>query len=211
MSVEGVNSFFKVVKDSGKGSGERNDVRMVKLREEFNQLCANNGITGADVDKAWNSTAGFVAYGFNRAHATGYGLRSYRCAYLKTHHPLEFMTALLQSWTGTDKETLYVREARRIGIRVLPPDVNISGPSWTLDRKRKAIRRGLASISGVGFGAADSIQSNAPYQTLDDLIEKADARLVTGGKKWASDGTLIGVLAKLRAAGALESIGVDRE
>ena len=63
---------------------------------------------------------------------------------------MEFMTALLQVWAGREKETLYVREARHMKIRILPPDVNISGVVWTLDRKVKAIRRGMLSIKGIG-------------------------------------------------------------
>ena len=206
MSIDGVNVFFKIVKSSGAGAVEENNKRLDKMREEFNELCLAAGIHDKDVQKAWDSTAGFVSYGFNRAHATGYGLRSYRCAYLKAHYPLEFMAALLQSWAGTDKEALYVREARRIGIRILPPDVNISGASWTLDRKYKAIRRGLVSIKGVGVGAADSIASNAPYVSVSDLISKTDTRAVTGGKTYAKDKKLNGVLAKLESAGAFKSL-----
>ena len=206
MSIDGVNVFFKIVKSSGAGAVEENNKRLDKMREEFNELCLAAGIHDKDVQKAWDSTAGFVSYGFNRAHATGYGLRSYRCAYLKAHYPLEFMAALLQSWAGTDKEALYVREARRIGIRILPPDVNISGASWTLDRKYKAIRRGLVSIKGVGVGAADSIASNAPYVSVSDLICKTDTRAVTGGKTYKKDKKLNGVLAKLESAGAFKSL-----
>ena len=179
---------------------------MKEVRKEFDDLCRAAGIADKDMDKAWDSTAGFVSYGFNRAHATGYGLRSYRCAYLKAHYPLEFMTALLQVWAGRDKETLYVREARHMKIRILPPDVNISGVVWTLDRKAKAIRRGLLSIKGVGVAAAENIADNAPYTSMQDLIDRTDSRAVTGGKSYAKDGTLNGVLAKLRDANALKSI-----
>lgn len=137
-------------------------------------------------------------------------MRSYRCAYLKAHYPLEFMAALLMAWTGTDKETLYIREARRLGIRLIPADVNKSGVTWAIDKKRGAIVRPLASIKGVGFGASESIETNAPYTDLDDLIARTDSRLVTGGKSWAKERTLNGVLAKLRDAGALKSLGVER-
>lgn len=209
MSIEGVNTFFKVVKDSGSGAVGRNSDRIDAVRAEFDELCRAEGIEEEDIDHAWDSTAGFVAYGFNRAHATGYGLRSYRCAYLKAHYPLEFMTALLQVWSGRDKETPYVREARRLGIRILAPDVNISGAVWTLDRKSKAIRRGLLSIKGVGYNAAESIASNAPYDSIEDMIERNPARALTGGKAYLKDGTMNGVLAKLRDVGALKSLTND--
>lgn len=211
MSLEGINTFFKVVKDSGSGATARNNERLAKVRDEFDDLCRKAGIAESDIDKAWDSTAGFVEYGFNRAHATGYGLRSYRCAYLKAHYPLEFMTALLQSNAGRKKEVLYVREARHMGIRILSPDVNISDVSWTLDTKAKAIRRGLLSIKGVGMAAAESIADNAPFDSIDDLIERTDSRAVTGGKQYAKDGTYNGVLAKLEDAGALRSIYQQQE
>lgn len=206
MSVEGINTFFKVVKSSGAGAVAANNKRIAQVRDEFDDLCRQAGISESDIDRAWESTAGFVAYGFNRAHATGYGLRSYRCSYLKAHYPLEFMAALLQANAGRDKEILYVREARRIGIRILSPDVNISTVSWTLDRKAKAIRKGLLSIKGVGMAAAESLVDNAPYESIQDLIDRTDSRAVTGGKQYAKDGTLNGVLAKLLDANALRSI-----
>lgn len=213
MSVDGINTFFKVVKSSGSGAVAANNKRLAEVRSEFDDLCREAGIAEDDIEKAWESTAGFVAYGFNRAHATGYGLRSYRCAYLKAHYPLEFMTALLQTHAGKEKEVLYVRETRRMGIRVRPPSVQATSPTWTMEagRRTQAVRRPLVSIKGVGMKAAESIAANAPYESLEDLIERTDSRLVSGGKSWAKDGTLNGVLAKLRDAGALIELGIQKE
>ena len=210
MSIEGINAFFKVVKDSGSGAVDRNNERMEALYEEFVGLCRNAGINDSDMETAWKSTAGFVEYGFNRAHATGYGLRSYRCAYLKAHYPLEFMTALLRVWVGKDKEKVYVREARRMGIRIISPDVNVSTTTWTLNRKKNAIQKGLCSISGVGLASAEEICANAPYTSVQDLIDRTNPGSVSGGKKWKKDRQLIGVLEKLRVAKALDSI-IDNE
>lgn len=205
MSIEGINKFFKVVKDSGKGAVERNVERLSEVRKEFDELCAANGIT--NTDEAWGQTAGFVAYGFNRGHAAGYGIRSYRCAYLKAHYPLEFMTALLQTWAGDKKEKLYIREARRMGIRILPPDVNVSGVLWTIDRKRKAIRKGLISIPGIGMAAADDIAHHAPYTSIGDMVNRCSGRTMSGGKLYLNEGKIAGGnLLKLYEAGALASI-----
>ena len=207
MSVEGVNTFFSIVKSSGAGAVGENMIKLEKMRKEFDELCIKAGITKPkDIQTAWDSTAGFVSYGFNRAHATGYGLRSYRCAYLKAHYPLEFMSALLKSWAGTDKEILYVREARTIGVRILPPDINISKASWTLDRNAKAIRRGLVSIKGVGVTASEVIEQNAPYKDMADLLARSSGRTVTGGKTYLKDGKMTGTLLKLFEAGALDSL-----
>lgn len=212
MGIEAINIFFKVVKDSGSGSARRNEARLSQVRAEFESVCRRNKIR--DVDAAWASTAGFVAYGFNRAHATGYGIRAYRCAYLKTHYPLQFMAALLESVAGkSDFEVRYTTEARRIGLRIMPPDINVSGAVWTIDTSLNAIRKGLSSVKGVGVKAATQIMENAPYKDLDDFIARTDSRAVTGGKHWPDKHDprlLTGVVKALQLAGALESIGVGR-
>jgi DNA polymerase-3 subunit alpha len=211
MSIESINVFFAVVKDSGSGAVGRNEERLESVYKEFERHALAEGIK--DPKAAYDSFAGLVNYSFNRAHATGYGIRSYRCAYLKTHFPLEFMTALLESNIGRENEAAYVREARRIGIRILPADVNISGVVYTIDRSNNAIRRGIAAIKGCGGKAAGSISKAAPFINLGDLIARTDSRLVTGGKTYIETGRLEdlnGVLLKLKEAGALQSLGIDR-
>jgi len=163
----------------------------------------------AGQDHSWVAN-GIVTH---NSHATGYGIRAYRCAYLKHHYPLEFMAALLENNVGRENEPAYIREARRIGITILPPDVNISGASWSVDRSNNAIRKGLSSVKGVGSKAANSIAESAPYDSLLDLIKRTNARVVTGGKTYLETqdtDDLIGVLKLLKEAGALACIGVDR-
>jgi DNA polymerase III subunit alpha len=205
MDIAGINKFFKVVKDSGRGATARNLKRLEEVREQFNDLCDKAGI---DPDEAWSQTASFVAYGFNKNHATGYGIRSYRTAYLKAHYPLEYMTALLQAWAGRDKEKVYVREVRRMEIPLLAPDVNISTATWTMDAKRGAIRRGLVSIAGIGEKTADEIEKHRPYKSLDDFARKVNGRTVTGVKGFLSGETKhpSGMFGKLEAAGVFDSI-----
>lgn len=204
MSIENINIMFKIVKDSGSGAVERNAERLTKLKEEFEKLCVNAGID--DLAQAWHLVTGFIAYGFNKAHATGYGLRSYRCAYLKAYYPMEFMAALLTVHGGKTKETIYAREARRIGIRLLPPDVNVSKDNWTLDRNARGIRKGLSSIKGIGPAAAQAIAAGAPYKNIDDLINRVAARSLSGGAQYIKTGVISGKLKDLNDAGALESL-----
>jgi len=205
LDIETINVFFKVVKDSGRGAVERNQERMKSVRSKFDAAVKAKGV---DPDAAWEMLAGFASYGFNRAHASGYGIRSYRTAYLKAYHPGEFMAALLETWAGRDKESDYVREARRIGLRLLPPDVNVSGSTWTLDpNDNRVIRRGLVSISGVGVKAAEQIAAEAPFKSVEDMIERVPGRAMTGGKKWLETGEWSGILEKLKGADALESLG----
>lgn len=208
MSVEDVNVAYKILKDSGKGAVERNRIRLATIKDQFDKLCRDKNVGNSN--SLWKSVTGFMAYGFGKAHSTGYGIRSYRTAYLKAHHPLEFMTAMLQVWAGRktqkkDRELLYVREARRIGLRILPPDVNISGPSWTIDRQRRAIRRGLVSITGIGPVGARDIAAAAPYKDMDDLIERVGG--ASGYKNWLAKKIVGGRIKALRDAGALESLG----
>lgn len=207
MSMASINVFFKIVKDSGKGAEVRNAQRFATVRNEFDKCARANGIK--DAQRAWDSFAGLVAYAFNKAHAAGYGLRSYRVAYLKAHYTLEFMTALLQTHAGSPKEKIYVREARHQKIRILPPDVNRSKMSWVMEKKRGAIRRGLVSIPGIGPATAEAIARNAPYADIEDLIDRNTGRTITGGKLWKEGGSFSGTLGKLKEAGALESLMSD--
>lgn len=165
------------------------------------------GVSVDDAQRMWATVLEFTDYGFNRAHATAYGLMGYRMAYLKAHYPLEFMCALLSTWAGTDKEAKYIAEARRMGIVIRKPDVNASSVSWTIDGK--ALRKGLLTIKGVGVNAATAIVDNAPFTDLDDLCARVPARAVTGAKAWQKESIFKGTLEKLRDAAALRSLGVD--
>ena len=210
MRHEELNDLLKAIKQSNDKVVQAT-ATFKRIKPIFEKLCAKQGFTPQQAEDAWTQIMDFNEYGFNKAHATGYGLRAYRQAYLKTHHPLEFMTALLEVHAGTPKEIVYVKEARRMGIKLMKADVNISGTHWTIDHKAQGIRRGLTSIKGVGQGAAEEIAGNAPYQDIDDLIERTDSRKVTGGKEWAKGyGKFNGVLEKLHYAGALTSLGIER-
>ena len=203
---EDLTSFLKAVKASNENIG--NAAKVIQgYSQMFYDLATQAGFEQRDIDFTWDAIQGFSKYGFNKAHATTYARRSYRMAYLKTHHPLEFHTALLQTWAGKKKERDYILATKEAGIRMLGPDVNISGWTWTIDQKKGAIRKGLLSIKGVGEKAASDIADNAPFTDLHDLISRCDARAVTGGKSYAKDGTLNGVLGKLKDAKALRSVG----
>lgn len=205
-----LNSFLKAVKGKHAVAGYSEEANKIfdDNRKKFGDLCEAIGMNKNQVQKGWELVEGFAAYGFNRAHATAYSLFGYQLAYLKINYPLEFHTALLET-TGGNKEQAYVKETKRMGIPILPADVNVSGALWTIDRNANAIRRGLSSIKGIGSVAAECIADNAPYSSIDDLIEKCPARMVTGGKQWKDARILTGVLEKLRQAGALKSLGIN--
>jgi DNA polymerase-3 subunit alpha len=145
----------------------------------------------------------FGRYGFNKSHSVAYSVLSYRTAWLKTHHPAEFMAALLSSEIGnTDKVVQYINEARELGLEILPPDVNESGFKFTVVGERR-IRFGLGAVRNVGEGAIASIiagRQQAHYTTLAELVERIDLRLCN--KR---------VLESLVAAGACDSLGGHRK
>ena len=209
MDIADINMMFKIVKDSGKGAVERNVQRLAPIRAKFDDLCDKAGVKldkNGTYDKAWEWITGIVAYAFNQAHASGYGIRTYRFAYLKAHYPLEFHTALLIANAGTKKEDQYIREVLHEEVPMLPPDVNISGDNWTLDREMEAIRKGLLSIPGVGVNAALAITTYAPYTSIEDFCIRCDERAVSGRKNYLKDGTYSGTVKALRDAGAFKSM-----
>jgi DNA polymerase-3 subunit alpha len=212
MPVAELNAFLKAVKGKHAVAGYSEHAASVfdANKNKFSELCRASGMNGRRISAAWKLVEGFAAYGFNRAHATAYGLLGYQLAYLKVNHPLEFHTALLETTVGSNKERVYEKEVRRVGIRILPADVNVSQETWTLDATHGAIRRGLSSIKGIGFRCAETIVSSAPFASMDDLIKRCPARSVTGGKQWKQSGEFVGTIKCLREAGALESLGIRR-
>ncbi|CAB5220311.1 DnaE DNA polymerase III, alpha subunit [uncultured Caudovirales phage] len=197
------------VKHGKAGHSQASDDAFSEQQSKFNSVCAENGLDQDASDEVWELIEGFSAYGFNRAHATSYGVLAYRMAYLKTHHPLEYMAAALYTTVGNaDTQRLYVKEARRLGITVRPVNVNRSLQNWTIDGN--TLRRGLMSIKGIGERVADEIAEHSPYADIEDMIHRTSARTVTGGKLWKKEQTLTGVMEKLRESGSLESLGVNR-
>ncbi|KKT86186.1 MAG: polymerase III, alpha subunit protein [Candidatus Collierbacteria bacterium GW2011_GWA2_44_99] len=138
----------------------------------------------------------FAAYGFNKAHAASYGIVAYWTAYIKTHYPVEYMTALMSVEAGdTDKIVLAIAECEKLGIKVLPPDVNESLTDFTIidllesewlpeGRARntgKAIRFGLSAIKNVGISAITAIleaRKNVPFNSFTGFLKKVDLQKV---------------------------------
>lgn len=206
MDPEDLTKFLKAVKQSNKEVAKA-VITMRSYQAWITEKCEALNMNDEDMEFLNEAIAGFAEYGFNRAHATVYGITAYRCAYLAARHPVEFHAALLAVAAGSKKEDGYLRTTKRRGVRILKPDLNISGPTYTVDTARGAIRKGLRSIDGVGEAIAQVLASNAPYRDLDDLVERSPARPVSGGKNY--DGTvdsLTGALGKLRDAGVLTGL-----
>lgn len=161
---------------------------MAKQHEIFIEGCQKtSGMSKDQAEKIWNLFVPFQGYGFNKAHAASYGIVSYQTSYLKAHYPVEYMTALLTAESGdTDKVTEGIEECRRMGIRVLPPDINQSQVGFSIEKEAssqegKAIRFGLSAIKNVGEAAIGSILSAREeeiFKSLSDFCRRVNAQKV---------------------------------
>ena len=214
------------VKHGKKGASAASTRIFEESQEQFVQAGVDHGLAPREAQAVWSMIEGFQRYSFKIAHATPYGILAYRSAWLKHHHPSEFHAALLETiaWAQPKKEPEYLREVRRVRneqhergvrhpLRILPPHVNESGWSWTLNKETNAIREGLVSIKGVGMGAATAIADGAPWAGLQDMVDRLPAKVVTGGKTWSRTGDideLGGTYKALLEAGALDDLSLDR-
>jgi DNA polymerase-3 subunit alpha len=156
-----------------------------KERDKFVRGAAGQGIPDADAHAIFDDWEAFARYGFNKGHAADYATLCVETAYLKTHHPLEYMTALLSVFKGdTDRVALYIGDCRRMGIEVRGPDLNASGLDFEIDEgeDRRVIRYGLSAIKNVGEGAAgamlDARAADGAFADLGDLARRVDLRVV---------------------------------
>ena len=176
--------------------------RLLAQREKFVAGARQNKVAARVVDQIFEQFEPFARYGFNRAHAACYGLIAYYTAYLKAHFPAEYMTAVMTSDAGNaDKVAQSVAECHRMNIRILPPDVNRSAASFTVEGD--AIRFGLAGVRNVGEAAVESMiaarAGGGPFTSLADFCTRVDTRQVNQR-----------VVASLVKAGALDSLGAPR-
>ncbi len=163
-----------------KAMGKKNKEILDKEYIPFEAGMKANGFSVAAIKRLWEVLIPFSDYAFNRAHSAGYGVVSFWTAYLKANFPTEYMAALLTSVRDDkDKSALYLSECRRMGIKVLPPDVNESDAEYT--PRGTDIRFGLAAIRNVGEGVVASIKSarenKGSFTSFGDFLAKVDANV----------------------------------
>ena len=168
----------------------------------FRQGCRERGYSDKAIQAVWDVLVPFAGYAFNKAHSAAYGLVSYWTAYLKANYPAEYMAALLTSvGDDKDKSALYLSECRRMGIKVLPPDVNSSVATFTA--VGRDVRFGLAAIRNVGTNVVDAIvaarKSKGEFTGFPDFLRKVP--VVVCNKR---------VIESLIKAGAFDSFGHPR-
>jgi len=186
-----------------KAMGKKNKKILDKEYVPFEAGMKQNGFSDSAIKRLWDTLIPFSDYAFNRAHSAGYGVVSYWTAYLKANYPTEYMAALLTSVRDDkDKSALYLSECRRMGINVLPPDVNESDAEYT--PIGEDIRFGLAAIRNVGEGVVGLIKKaradKGRFKSFGDFLAKVDGAVCN--KK---------TIESLIKGGAFDSLGASRK
>jgi DNA polymerase-3 subunit alpha len=187
--------------------GKKIKSEMEAQRKSFVEGAVARGVPEAKADQIFEQVNKFAGYGFNKSHAAAYALVAYQTAYLKANYPVEFLAASMTYDMGnTDKLNVFRQELERLGIPLLPPDVNTSRPDFGVERLedgRPAIRYALAAVKNVGGAAMASLvaerQTGGAYKDLDDFAARLDSRAINKRQ-----------LESLACAGAFDRFGVGR-
>ncbi len=199
-----------------KAMGKKISEIMMQERESFVQGAIQRGFKKEAANYIFDQMAYFAGYGFNKGHSAVYALISYQTAYLKANYPVEYMSAVLTNEMGGARLASYINECRRLGIDVLPPDVNSSFANFTVvedtspvqgeERKtspKRTIRFGLAAVKNVGLAAVEEIvrarKEGEKFSSLLDFLTRVDLRLVNRR-----------AVESLIKCGAFDSLGVYR-
>ncbi|MBV8748661.1 MAG: DNA polymerase III subunit alpha, partial [Candidatus Eremiobacteraeota bacterium] len=161
--------------------GKKQKDKIPVYRQKFIDGCVENGLDTKLAEEIFAFVEPFAGYGFNKSHAAAYGWIAYQTAYLKANYPLQYFSALMSSVRDkTDKLVEYIDEAKKLGIKVLPPDVNASLVDFAVVSGE--IRFGLAAIKGVGENAVRSIldarDAGGAFEDLFDLVNRVDLKAV---------------------------------
>jgi DNA polymerase-3 subunit alpha len=183
--------------------GKKKAEEMAKQRAVFKEGAKNNNIDPDLAMKIFDLVEKFAGYGFNKSHSAAYALVSYQTLWLKAHYPAEFMAAVMSAdMDNTDKIVTLVDECNRMGLKILPPDLNAGRYKFTVNEKG-CIVYGIGAIKGVGEGPIDAIiearENHGIFTDLFDFCAKVDIKRVN--KR---------VLEKLVLAGAMDNLGPHR-
>lgn len=164
-----------------KAMGKKQKAVLDKMKAQFMAGCKENGHDLKMCDKVWTDWEAFASYAFNKSHATCYAFVAYQTAYLKAHYPAEYMASVLNNASNLEKITFFMEECKRMGLDVLPPDVNESFKGFA-PNKRGQVRFGLGGLKGVGEGAIENIieerEKGGPFKDIFDMIKRVNQRAV---------------------------------
>jgi DNA polymerase-3 subunit alpha len=162
--------------------GKKIPSEMAKHRELFIKGAGRKGILSSVAEQIFEQAAKFAGYGFNKGHAAAYAQVAYQTAYLKANYPVEFLAASMTLDIGnTDRLNVFRQEAQRLGIKVLPPDINRSEAPFACDAEARVIYYALAAVKGVGRQAMDHVvavrHADGPFKSVGDFAARVDPRL----------------------------------
>ncbi|MFS6537748.1 DNA polymerase III subunit alpha [Idiomarina loihiensis] len=183
--------------------GKKKPEEMAKQREIFAKGAAKNNIDPELATKIFDLVEKFAGYGFNKSHSAAYALVSYQTLWMKTHFPAEFMAAVMSAdMDNTDKIVTLADECERMGLDLLPPDVNKGEYKFTVDEQQRVVY-GIGAIKGVGEGPIESIikarEEGGPFRDLFDFCCRVDLKRMN--KR---------ILQRLIRAGAMDNLGPHR-
>lgn len=193
-----------------KAMGKKIAKLMAEMKEKFLKGAQKNGVSSKDAQSVFAMLEDFAAYGFNKSHAVCYAMIAYQTAYLKANYPECFMAALMTSDLGDiDRLAIEISEAERMGIKVMPPDINESFVDFGVVKETENIRFGLAAIKGIGESPARIIvrerKKNGPFKSLEDFIDRVTKTDVEG----SGERTILNkkILESLAKSGGLDNMG----
>jgi len=164
-----------------KAMGKKQIATLNKMKAQFLTGAAANSLPVHILEKIWNDWEAFAQYAFNKSHSTCYAYVAYQTAYLKAHYPAEYMAAVLNNAGSIEKITFFMEECKRMGIKVLGPDINESQKGFAVN-KTGEIRFGLGGLKGVGEAAVESIiverKKSGPFVNVFDFIKRINQRTV---------------------------------
>ncbi len=165
-----------------KAMGKKQIEVLNKMKSKFMDGCKANGHDEKTCVKIWTDWEAFAQYAFNKSHSTCYAFVAYQTAYLKAHYPAEFMASVLtHNLSNIDKITFFMEEAKRMGLKVLGPDVNESLHQFSVNTKGE-IRFGMGAVKGVGENAVESLiaerDTQGPFKNLMDFVSRVNLRNV---------------------------------
>ncbi len=164
-----------------KAVGKKIKKLLLEQKQKLIEGMKNNGIEDNIARKIWEWILPFARYGFNKSHSCAYSMIAYQTAYLKTHYPVEFMSALLTSEKAdVERIGFLIDECRKMEIEVLPPDINESWRNFSVIPHKKQMRFGLFAIKNVGEGIVNTIvderKNNGPFQSINDFISRINSK-----------------------------------
>ncbi|MBI2282738.1 MAG: DNA polymerase III subunit alpha [Bacteroidetes bacterium] len=158
-----------------KAMGKKQKAVLDKMKAQFISGATAKGHPADKLEKIWTDWEAFAQYAFNKSHSTCYAFVAYQTAYLKAHYPGEYMSAVLNHAGAIEKITFFMEECKRMGIKVLGPDINESLKGFAVNQ-RGEIRFGLGGLKGVGDAAVDTViaerEKNGPYKDIFDFIKR---------------------------------------